>query len=174
MEATATGDKPMTDIPNSRRSPMEHERYLPDAQTDAPELQRFSPYAVDGGFDAYGQMEEDEFGDYYNREDADATIQSAQAKIAKLREELEVVLPFADFGDRMLESWEQHYDVDASDRFDWAKASGVILPVPGGYDPEQHTDEFGASEPGDDWFNARPSPNILAAYRAAYRATASK
>jgi FtsZ-binding cell division protein ZapB len=55
-------------------------------QTDAPELQRFSPYAVDGGCDAYGQMEEDEFGDYYNREDADATIQVAQAEIAKLRE----------------------------------------------------------------------------------------
>jgi len=32
-----TGDKPMTDIPNSRRSPMEHERDMPDAQTDAPE-----------------------------------------------------------------------------------------------------------------------------------------
>jgi hypothetical protein len=27
----------MIDIPNSRRSPMEHERDMPDAQTDAPE-----------------------------------------------------------------------------------------------------------------------------------------
>jgi hypothetical protein len=96
MEATATGYKPMTDIPNSRRSPMEHERYLPDAQTDAPELQRFSPYAVDGGFDAYGQMEEDEFGDYYNREDADATIQSAQAEIAKLRAALAELMVLMD------------------------------------------------------------------------------
>ena len=88
--------------PNSRRSPMEHDRDMPDdaregmaelarlgqqmdAQTDAPKLQRFSPYAVDGGCDAYGQMEEDDFGDYYNREDANAELDAAQAEIAKLR-----------------------------------------------------------------------------------------
>jgi len=173
----------MTDIPNSRRSPMEHERDMPDAaQPDAPNIARvaYDKYLASWGDEpsiaphprtSPGYTTGRVLIDMHNAADA---LDAAKAKIAKLREELEVVLPFADFGDRMLESWEQHYDVDASDRFDWAKASGVILPVPGGYDPEQHTDEFGASEPGDDWFNARPSPNILAAYRAAYRATASK
>jgi len=45
-------------------------------------LQRFSPYAVDGGCDAYGSMEEDDFGDYYKAEDVDA-------EIARLREALD-------------------------------------------------------------------------------------
>jgi hypothetical protein len=59
------------------------------AHAGVPMLQRFSPYAVDGGCDAYGQMEEDEFGDYYNREDADAAMSAAQAEITNLRKALD-------------------------------------------------------------------------------------
>ncbi|QDP60517.1 MAG: hypothetical protein Unbinned338contig1000_10 [Prokaryotic dsDNA virus sp.] len=53
--------------------------------TDKNALQRFSPYAVDGGCDAYGQMEEDDHGDYYNREDVDAAIIALRAENDGLR-----------------------------------------------------------------------------------------
>ena len=52
--------------------------------TDAT-LQRFNAYAVDGGCDAYGQMEEDDHGDYYNREDVDAKLAEHAAEIERLR-----------------------------------------------------------------------------------------
>ena len=41
----------------------------PAPQTAVPELLRFSPYAIDGGHDAYGAMEEDAHGDYVNLSD---------------------------------------------------------------------------------------------------------
>ena len=58
------------------------------AKNTATSLQRFSPYAVDGGCDAYGQMEEDDQGDYYNREDCDAALAAAIAREEGLREAL--------------------------------------------------------------------------------------
>lgn len=51
------------------------------SEYDMKTLQRFSPYAVDGGCDAYGQMEEDDHGDYYNREDVDVTIAELRAQL---------------------------------------------------------------------------------------------
>lgn len=50
---------------------------------------RFSPYAVDGGYDAYGEMEEGEIGDYLNKEDVGAYIESQTTHIKELEEELE-------------------------------------------------------------------------------------
>ena len=50
-------------------------------------IERLSPYAVDGGFDAYGQMEADEFGDYVRFEDYQARI-LADAKIIEAADEL--------------------------------------------------------------------------------------
>lgn len=37
--------------------------------TSQESVERFSPYAVDGGCDAYGQMEQDDFGDWVRFED---------------------------------------------------------------------------------------------------------
>ena len=50
-------------------------------------IERLSPYAVDGGFDAYGQMEADEFGDYVRFEGYQARI-LADAKIIEAADEL--------------------------------------------------------------------------------------
>ena len=47
-------------------------------------IQRFSPYAVDGGADAYGQMEEDDHGDYVNFEDHQASVAAALEAAAEL------------------------------------------------------------------------------------------
>jgi len=55
------------------------------AKNTATSLQRFSPYAVDGGCDAYGQMEEDDHGDYYNREDCDAALAAALVRETALQ-----------------------------------------------------------------------------------------
>ena len=55
----------------------------------APEqITRFSPYAVDGGADAYGQMEEDIHGDYVNFEDHAAMLATLSAENATLRAEI--------------------------------------------------------------------------------------
>ena len=44
-------------------------------------INRFSPYAVDGGHDAYGDMEPDEFGDYVNFEDYVTQIDQMEAAL---------------------------------------------------------------------------------------------
>jgi len=72
----------MTDIPNSRRSPMEHERDMPDAQTDAPEQVWCKP--VYNSWYSYGHWYDSETGGgvSYVRSDLH---DAAQAEIAKLR-----------------------------------------------------------------------------------------
>ena len=56
------------------------------------------------------------------------------------------------FGRDLLESWPVR-DVDGSELFDAALRSGLIREIPGGYDPEQHTDAEGiCPEPGDPWY----------------------
>jgi len=52
------------------------------------QINRWSPYAVDGGCDAYGEMEEDEVGDWVNYEDHTAHIDAQDAKIKALVEAL--------------------------------------------------------------------------------------
>tara|TARA_R110000824_G_scaffold71870_1_gene183823 strand:+ start:718 stop:1113 length:396 start_codon:yes stop_codon:yes gene_type:complete len=60
------------------------------------ELQRFSAYAVDGGYDAYGQMEEDDIGDYYNREDVDAKLMTLRAEVADCHVNINTKADFID------------------------------------------------------------------------------
>lgn len=48
-------------------------------------LQRFSPYAVDGGCDAYGQMEDDDLGDYVSYEDHAAEVARLTAELDEAR-----------------------------------------------------------------------------------------
>ena len=89
------GYKHMTDIPNSRRSPMEHERDMPDAQTDAPTLQdrlRGKPLYAQCG-------EESNLPD-----DAADALDAAQAEIAKLRVALEEATAMADSCETYFES----------------------------------------------------------------------
>ena len=94
-----TGDKPMTDIPNSRRSPMEHERDMPDAQTDAPERIWAMPIETVSNEPSWIDEIEvshpdsycghDETGTEYVRADIH---DAAQAEIAKLREALTAMI----------------------------------------------------------------------------------
>lgn len=56
------------------------------------------------------------------------------------------------FGRDLLECWPVG-DVDGADLFDAALRNGLIREVPGGYDPEQHTDaECICPEKGDPWY----------------------
>jgi len=74
----------MTDIPNSRRSPMEHERDMPDAQTDAPErIWAFPPTGFEE-LDTWQPTPHESATAYVRSDLHDA----AQAEIAKLRASL--------------------------------------------------------------------------------------
>ena len=58
-----------------------------------------------------------------------------------------------DFGRRVLERWrEGDMNIDMCDVQDWAEETGIIAKIPGGFDPEKHTDTIGCAEPGDDWY----------------------
>lgn len=52
------------------------------------DIQKYSPYAVDGGADAYGQMEQDDSGDWVSFEDHQARVDAPEAKLAKAVEAL--------------------------------------------------------------------------------------
>ena len=43
------------------------------------QITRWSPYAIDGGYDAYGEMEEDDVGDWVSYEDHAAHIDTQDA-----------------------------------------------------------------------------------------------
>lgn len=51
---------------------------------DIEKLTRFSPYAVEGGYHAHGEMDEDEFGNFLNREDAVAVFATLTAERDRL------------------------------------------------------------------------------------------
>ena len=50
-------------------------------------LKRFDPYSEHAG-DELGQMQENDYGDYYNREDVDAKLAEHAAEIERLRDAL--------------------------------------------------------------------------------------
>jgi hypothetical protein len=57
-------------------------------------VERLSPYAIDGGRDAYGAMEADTFGDYVAWEDylaLAAERDAARAEVARLQEALAAI-----------------------------------------------------------------------------------
>lgn len=56
------------------------------------------------------------------------------------------------FGRAIMEEWQEHFDVDAGDKFELAVKFGVLVKIPGGFDPEQHCDENGDAERGDPWY----------------------
>lgn len=60
-----------------------------------------------------------------------------------------------------LEVAEQDYDGLACETWENAVASGCLVKVPGGFDPERDDDNGYGLEPGDDWYAT--SPEIVAA-----------
>ena len=50
-------------------------------------LKRFDPYSEHAG-DELGQMQENDYGDYYNREDVDAKLAEHASEIERLRDVL--------------------------------------------------------------------------------------
>ena len=56
------------------------------------------------------------------------------------------------FGRGICRDWPTD-DIDGCELFDLAKKHRIIREVPGGYDPDKHSDDdvFGA-EPGDPWY----------------------
>lgn len=59
---------------------------------------------------------------------------------------------FQGFADAIMEHWPMS-DVDGADLQELAVKFGIIAPIPGGFDPEEHDDEVGyGAEPGDPWF----------------------
>ncbi len=56
------------------------------------------------------------------------------------------------FGRAMVEDWPVS-DIDGGDLFEMALKFGLIRPVKGGYNPDEHEDEHGiCPEKGDPWF----------------------
>ena len=75
-------------------------------------------------------------------------------------EELEKLIvhltPFAQMGDWATADLFSHMDLEASEVFDAAKDFGLLIPIEGGFNPEEHHDDdhYGA-EVGDPWYSQR-------------------
>ena len=54
-------------------------------------------------------------------------------------------------GKDIMSQW-PHGDIDGFDLQDIAEKHNVIVPIPGGYDPEKHGDDEWGAEPGDPYF----------------------
>ena len=64
------------------------------------------------------------------------------------------------FGIDIMAHW-PNGDIDGFDLQDIAEKHNVIIPIPGGYDPEKHGDEDGDEfglEPGDPYFERNYKP----------------
>lgn len=66
------------------------------------------------------------------------------------------------FGRAIMEDWALHFDVDASDKFEWALKFGLLKTVEGGFDPEKHVDRYCEAERGDDWYELNYTPEEVA------------
>jgi hypothetical protein len=82
----------------------------------------------------------------------------AELRIAELEAHIAKLDPFAKMGEWALGDVFDHLDLDASEVFDRALELGLLVPIPGGYDPEQHEDEYGGTQPGDPWYSPRVLP----------------
>jgi hypothetical protein len=56
------------------------------------------------------------------------------------------------FSRAIMEEWYEHYDMEASERFDLAVKFGVLKEIEGGFDPESHHNNPCDAEAGDPWF----------------------
>lgn len=55
------------------------------------------------------------------------------------------------FGKAIMEAWPE-CGVDGFDVQELAERHGIIVEVPGGFDPEIHSDPLGVCEPGDAFY----------------------
>lgn len=63
-----------------------------------------------------------------------------------------------DLGRRVLERFcEGDSEIDMLDVQEWGEAAGVLIPKPGGFDPENDIDVTGASERGDPFYLVAPT-----------------
>lgn len=59
----------------------------------------------------------------------------------------------------IMEDWPEHGDIEASAKFELAVKHRILREIPGGYDPENHTDHAGVNpEPGEPWFELNTNP----------------
>lgn len=85
-------------------------------------------------------------------DEAAATLRALQAKLDVATGALEKSTPWAKLGMAVMERWPDEFgDIDGVELQDMAEASGVLVAVPGGFDPDEH-DGNGEAEPGDPWF----------------------
>lgn len=76
--------------------------------------------------------------------------------------ERDALLPWAKLGHAVMEGWPELGDIDGFGLQDMAEAAGVLVAVPGGFDPEHHEDTIGVDvEPGDPWFEIIRAPAAL-------------
>lgn len=62
-----------------------------------------------------------------------------------------------DFGRRVLERFcEGDSEIDMLDVQEWGEETGVLIPKPGGFDPEADIDVTGASTAGDPFYLVAP------------------
>ena len=72
--------------------------------------------------------------------------------IKRLEEELMMPKPdWEKFGMSIMANWPTG-DVEGGELQYLAVENHILLPVEGGYDPDNHDDEHGCAEPGDPWF----------------------
>ena len=95
----------------------------------------------------------------------------------------ETMADFEGFARDVMEGWEAHCDLEASEKFELAQKHNLLRAIPGGFDPEAHCDEYGNSEPGDDWFelnyplghaDTRPAPAVEGLLGVARRAVSGE
>lgn len=91
----------------------------------------------------------------------DAPRDDLAAEVQRLRAQVERLRPWAKLGEAIMEDWPE-FSLDAFDLQEVAVASGVLLPVPGGFDPAVHADLGYSLEPGDDYFTLVPWAGLWA------------
>ena len=79
-------------------------------------------------------------------------VSQREARIAELEALIEHMTPFAKMGNWATAEIFEHFDLEAGEVFDAAKDFGILIPVPGGFNPEIHDHDYSCAEPGDPWF----------------------
>ena len=85
----------------------------------------------------------------------DAAVEWAEAAEA----ERNALLPWAKLGVSCMADWPEAMEIEGAELQARAVAAGVLVEVPGGYDPLKHFDSVGIGpEPGDEWFEIIGAP----------------
>ncbi|WP_028955890.1 hypothetical protein [Sulfitobacter sp. 20_GPM-1509m] len=82
-------------------------------------VERLSPYAIDGGCDAYGSMEHDDHGDYVSYEDYCVL----SARVAELDKALDAEIENRDGFEK---AFSDAYELVTGNQMEWSSAYGVL------------------------------------------------